>query len=114
MASQPLCVRVLFWQVNSEARGRNCRMSFAFIYPDRNGRNVMRQFACGACKCTYVCTLCGQGSGLMGVYLFAAVKKCNDLCCLRKKAQCLCLPTALLEGRMLIAVIALHPVQTVP
>jgi len=30
-------------QVNVEARGRNCRMSFAFIYPDRNGRNVMRQ-----------------------------------------------------------------------
>jgi len=33
----------LIKEVNSEARGRNCRMSFAFIYPDRNGRNVMRQ-----------------------------------------------------------------------
>jgi len=34
---------LLLLQVNAEARGRNCRMSFAFIYPDKNGRNVMRQ-----------------------------------------------------------------------
>ncbi len=30
-------------EVNPQARHRNCRLSFAFVYPDRHGRNVMRK-----------------------------------------------------------------------
>jgi hypothetical protein len=30
-------------QVNAQARHRSCRLSFAFVYPDKHGRNVMRQ-----------------------------------------------------------------------
>jgi hypothetical protein len=30
-------------QVNATARHRSCRLSFAFVYPDKHGRNVMRQ-----------------------------------------------------------------------
>lgn len=29
--------------VNSAARRRDSRLSFAFVYPDRRGRNVMRE-----------------------------------------------------------------------
>lgn len=29
--------------VQPAARARNARISFAFVYPDRKGRNVMRQ-----------------------------------------------------------------------
>lgn len=30
-------------EVNSDARQRNARLSFAFVYPDRRGRNVIKQ-----------------------------------------------------------------------
>lgn len=30
-------------EVKPEARGRNARLSFAFVYPDRRGKNVMKQ-----------------------------------------------------------------------
>ncbi|KXZ52953.1 hypothetical protein GPECTOR_8g327 [Gonium pectorale] len=30
-------------EANPAARNRNARISFAFVYPDRRGRNVMRQ-----------------------------------------------------------------------
>lgn len=33
----------LIKEVHPQARGRATRLSFAFIYPDRRGRNVMRQ-----------------------------------------------------------------------
>lgn len=33
----------LIKDVQPAARGRNARISFSFIYPDRKGRNVMRQ-----------------------------------------------------------------------
>ncbi|KAG2428461.1 hypothetical protein HXX76_011580 [Chlamydomonas incerta] len=33
----------LIKEANPAARARNARMSFAFVYPDRKGRNVMRQ-----------------------------------------------------------------------
>ena len=39
----------LIKDVQPAARGRNARISFSFIYPDRKGRNVMRQVRRAAC-----------------------------------------------------------------
>ncbi len=39
----------LIKEVKPEARHKGARLSFALVYPDRNGRNVMKQVGAGQC-----------------------------------------------------------------
>lgn len=58
-------------EVQPAARRPQARISFAFVYPDRRGKNVMRQVGCGCvgwvggpvvmCGWMETCSVCGRG-----------------------------------------------------
>ena len=62
-------------EVKSEARRTTARFEFAFVYPDRRGRNVLRQVVSWADKDSDLNTFC-HSAGCME----RSLQPCNDLC----------------------------------